>query len=103
MPPPGEKPGETALTPDALKDLGIGEIADPSVRKEVEDFLKLRPGLIDDIKVGNKQAREVLAEKIKEINRTKEKANELIKSIVQTLLQKIDGLVYTLPAELQVF
>jgi hypothetical protein len=101
MPAPSEKPGETMLSSEDLKDLGIDGIEDPIVKKDVEDYLKQRPKLLDDIKTGSKQARDFLAEKVKEINASKQKANELINSIVQTLLQKVSGNLSALPRELQ--
>lgn len=97
MPAPGENSAETILSPDALAALGTGEITDPAVRQDVVNFLKERPKLLDDIKVGNIQAREYLAGKIREINNTKQAANEMIKGIVETLLQKIAVVTASLP------
>ena len=93
MPIPGEKPADkpSSTSPgptnpqEGLKDMGLEGIDDPAVRKQVEDFLKSRPDLVADIRHENKKAREVLAEKIKEINRTRMQANEIIDGIVQML------------------
>jgi len=93
MPIPGEKPADkpSSTSPgqtspqEGLKDMGLEGIDDPAVRKQVEDYLKSRPDLVADIRHENKKAREVLAEKIKEINRTRMQANEIIDGIVQML------------------
>jgi len=71
--------------PDAVKDLGLEEIADEQKRKEVTDFFQARTDLLSEIVSDKKKPKEVLQEKMKEYNRTQVQTQQIIDGIIQEL------------------